>query len=173
MHLDSILLFAVVRSVSHVWHFVTPWPTAHQVSLSFSISLSLLRLMSIELKMPSSHLILCINIQIFVFLFLTYFTLYERLYVHPQLYWWPNFFPFHGWVIFHWMAITKKIYKWYMLERHGEKGILLFCWWECKWIQSLGKVPSEPGMSTSALLSLFGGGGCPVHCGVFDSIPAP
>ena len=60
-----------------------------------------------------------------------------------------------------------------MLERHGEKGILLFCWWECKWIQSLGKVPSEPSMSTSALLSLFGGGGCPVHCGVFDSIPAP
>ena len=45
-----------------------------------------------------------------------------------------------------------------MLERRGEKGILLFCWWECKWIESLGKVPSEPGVSASAPLTVFGGG---------------
>ena len=53
-----------------------------------------------------------------------------------------------------------------MLERCGEKGTLLFCWWECKRIQSLGKVSSEPVLLTSAPLTLgwklLGeGGGCP------------
>ena len=37
----------------------------------------------------------------FVFLFLTYFTLYERLLVHPHVYRWPNFIPFYSWIIFH------------------------------------------------------------------------
>ena len=65
-----------------------------------------------------------------------------------------------------------------MLERCGEKGTLLFCWWECKRIQSLGKVSSEPVLLTSAPLTLgwklLGeGGGCPEHWRVFDSIPGP
>ena len=51
--------FSSVRSLSHVWLFVTPWITAHQASLSITISQSSLKLMSIELVMPSSHLILC------------------------------------------------------------------------------------------------------------------
>ena len=50
---------SVVQSLSRVQHFVTPWTTAHQASLSFSTSQSLLRLMSIESVMPSNHLILC------------------------------------------------------------------------------------------------------------------
>ena len=58
LHLDNILLFVVVQSVSHVWLFSTPWATAHQVSLSFTISLSFLKLMSIESVMPSNHPIL-------------------------------------------------------------------------------------------------------------------
>ena len=37
---------------------VTPWPAAHQASLSITISRSSLKLMSIESVMPSSHLIL-------------------------------------------------------------------------------------------------------------------
>ena len=41
------------------WLFVTPWTTAHQVSLSITNSWSLLKLMSIESVMPSNHLILC------------------------------------------------------------------------------------------------------------------
>ena len=47
----------VVRLLSPVWLFVTPWTTAHQASLSFTISQSLLRLMSFESVMPSNHLI--------------------------------------------------------------------------------------------------------------------
>ena len=38
---------------------MTPWTSAHQVSLSITKSRSLLKLMSIELVMPSNHLILC------------------------------------------------------------------------------------------------------------------
>ena len=48
-----------VQSLSRVQLFVTPWTTAHQVSLSFTISQSLLKLMFIESVKPSNHLILC------------------------------------------------------------------------------------------------------------------
>ena len=51
-------MFLVVRLLSHVLLFATPWTAAHQGSLSFTISLSLLKLMSIESVMPSNHLIL-------------------------------------------------------------------------------------------------------------------
>ena len=49
----------LVQLLSCVWHFVAPWTTARQASLSFTISWSLLRLMSIEVMMPFNHLILC------------------------------------------------------------------------------------------------------------------
>ena len=49
----------VVRLLSGVRLFATPWTAARQTSLSFTISLSLLKLMSIESVMPSNHLILC------------------------------------------------------------------------------------------------------------------
>ena len=49
----------VVRLLSHVRLFVTPWTAAHQASLSFTISWSFLKLMSIESVIPSNHLILC------------------------------------------------------------------------------------------------------------------
>ena len=39
--------FSSVQSLSRVRPFVTPWTTAHQVSLSITISWSLLKLMSI------------------------------------------------------------------------------------------------------------------------------
>ena len=39
--------------------FATPWPVAHQASLSITSSRSSLKLMSIESVMPSNHLILC------------------------------------------------------------------------------------------------------------------
>ena len=48
-----------VQSLSCIWHFVTPWTAACQVSLSITNSQSLLKLMSIESVMPSNHLILC------------------------------------------------------------------------------------------------------------------
>ena len=44
---------------SHVQLFVTPWTTAHQVSLSITNFWSSFKLMSIESVMPPNHLILC------------------------------------------------------------------------------------------------------------------
>ena len=49
----------VIRWLSYVQLFRTPWIAARQASRSFTISWSLLKLMSIELVMPSNHLILC------------------------------------------------------------------------------------------------------------------
>ena len=50
-----------VQSLSHVQHFVTPWTTACQDSLSTTNSWRLLKLklMSIKLVMPSNYLIIC------------------------------------------------------------------------------------------------------------------
>ena len=50
---------STVQSLSCVWLFVTPWPAAHQASLSFTISWSLPKFMSVESVMPSNHFILC------------------------------------------------------------------------------------------------------------------
>ena len=59
----SILLTAnfvvIVKLLSRVELFVTPWTAACQTFWSFAISQSLLKLMTIELVMPSNHLILC------------------------------------------------------------------------------------------------------------------
>ena len=55
----SVCTFVVVRSLSRVGLFATPWTTACQASLSFTISWRLLTLTSIESVMPSHHLILC------------------------------------------------------------------------------------------------------------------
>ena len=51
--------FSLVRSLSHIWLFVTPWTAECWASLFITNSWSLLKLMSIESVMPSNHLILC------------------------------------------------------------------------------------------------------------------
>ena len=48
-----------VQSFSHVWHFMTPWTTACQASLSITNSWSLFKLIFIEPVMLPNHLILC------------------------------------------------------------------------------------------------------------------
>jgi len=53
-------IFVVVQSLSHVWHFVTPWTPACQAFLSVTNSWSLLKLKSIELVMRPNHLVLCV-----------------------------------------------------------------------------------------------------------------
>ena len=55
----NILIISSVQSLCRVQLFATPWPAAHQASLSITNSWNLLKLMSIELVMPSNHLILC------------------------------------------------------------------------------------------------------------------
>ena len=54
-----VALSQSVHSLSHVQHFVTPWTSSHQASLSITNSWSLLKLMSIKSVMPSNYLIFC------------------------------------------------------------------------------------------------------------------
>ena len=54
----SLVQFSSFQSLSPVRLLVTPWPAAHQASLSITSSRNLLKLMAIELVMPSNHLIL-------------------------------------------------------------------------------------------------------------------
>ena len=55
IHIKSVNF--VVKSLSCIPLFVTPWTAARQASLP--ISWSLLKLMSIESVIPSNHVILC------------------------------------------------------------------------------------------------------------------
>ena len=55
----SSFLQCVCVSCSVVSDSATPWPAAHQASLSITNPWSLLKLMSIESVMPCNHLILC------------------------------------------------------------------------------------------------------------------
>ena len=52
-------MVVVVKSLSHVRLFATPWTAVLQASLPFIISQSLHKLMSIESLMPSNQLIFC------------------------------------------------------------------------------------------------------------------
>ena len=59
IEIRHIHLLVVVKSLSNVRLFATPWTVAHQAPLSFTISQRLLRFMSTKSVMPSNHLILC------------------------------------------------------------------------------------------------------------------
>ena len=48
--------------------------------------------------------------MIFIFLFVTYFTLYNRFYIHPPHQNWLKHVPFYGWVIFHCVSIPQLLY---------------------------------------------------------------
>ena len=77
----------VVRSLSHVWLFATPWAAAHQASLSFTISQSLLKLIVIELVVPSNHLILCCPLLPSFFLSVMVFSNEPALCIRWPKYW--------------------------------------------------------------------------------------
>ena len=65
------MVLYVVQSLSRVRLFVTPWPAAHQASLSFTISWSLLQFMSTESVMTSNHLILSYPLLLLLSIFLS------------------------------------------------------------------------------------------------------
>ena len=84
-------LAVVVQLLSCVWLFVTPWPAAHQTSLSSTISQSLLKLMSIESMMPTSHLILCHPVLLLPPIFPTIRVFSSELALHIK---WPKYWSF-------------------------------------------------------------------------------
>ena len=66
---SAVFVCVVVRSLSCVGLFVTPWTAAHQAPLSFTICQSFLKFMSIEFVMLSNHLILCRRLLLLPFIF--------------------------------------------------------------------------------------------------------
>ena len=84
------VVFAV-QSLSHVQLFATPWPSAHQASLSFTISRSLLKLMSVELVMPPNHLILCHPLLLLPSIFPSIRVFSSELALHIK---WPKYWSF-------------------------------------------------------------------------------
>ena len=80
--------FVVVKLLSHVWLFMTPWTVAPQASLSFTISQRLLTLMSIESVIPSSHLILCCPLFLLGLIFPSIKVFSSESALHIM---WPNY----------------------------------------------------------------------------------
>ena len=83
-------LMGIVKWLSRVQLFVTPWTTACQASLSFTISQSLLKLMFIESAMPCNHLH-CHPLLLLPSIFpsIRVFSNESALYIR-----WPNYWSF-------------------------------------------------------------------------------
>ena len=70
---------------------MTPWPTAHQASLSFTVSWSLFTFMSVMLMVPSSHLILCHPLLFLPLIFPSIRVLSSESILHIT---WPKYWSF-------------------------------------------------------------------------------
>ena len=82
---------AVVRSLSHVWLFATPWTVAHQASLSFTVSRSLCKLKFIKSLMPSNRVILCRPLLLLPSVFRSIRVFPSESAVHIR---WPKYWSF-------------------------------------------------------------------------------
>ena len=69
----------------------TPWPAAHQASLSITNSQSLLKLTSIESVMPSNHLILCRPLLFLPSIFISIRVFSNESALHIR---WPEYYSF-------------------------------------------------------------------------------
>ena len=128
----------VVQSLSRVWHFVTPWTTARQASLSFINPWSLLKLKSIELVMPSNHLILCCPLLLLPSIFPSIMVFSNESVLHMR---WPKYWSFSfsispfneysGLISFRmdWLALlaVQGILK-SLLQHHSSKASILQHW---------------------------------------------
>ena len=85
--LFNMLYISLVRSLSHVWLFVTPWAAAPQASLSITNSQSLLKLVSIKSVMPSNHLIVCCPLLLLPSIFPSIRVFSNELVLHIR---WPS-----------------------------------------------------------------------------------
>ena len=90
--INYILFSLSVQSPSRVQHFVTPWTTACQVSLSITNSWNLLKLMSIELVMPSNQLILCHSLLLLLSIFPSIRVFSNESAFHIR---WPKYWSFN------------------------------------------------------------------------------
>ena len=134
-NMDESWRHFVVQSLSHVWHFVTPWSAACQASQYFTISRSLLTLMDVESVMPSNHLNLgCLLLPSF-FPSIRVFSSEKTLRIR-----WPKYWSFsfsispsneYSWLIsfrIDWLAVhaVQRTLK-SLLQHHSSKASILQC----------------------------------------------
>ena len=121
--------FIVVRSLSCIWLFVTPWTAAHQASLSFIVSQSILKLMSIESVMLSNHVIFYISHLPLPSIFPTIGVFSDESVPHIR---WPKYWSFNfskeysGLISFwvEWFAAQGTLKS--LLQHHSLKASILW-----------------------------------------------
>ena len=142
--LSSISLFTVhawelvvIRLLTRVRVFVTPWTAARQASRSFTIFRSLLKFMSVASVMLSKHLILCHPLLLLpsVFPSVRDFSHESSLYIRWSKYWRFSFSISHsdeysGLISFRidWfdlLAVQGTLKS--LLQHHGSKASILWC----------------------------------------------
>ena len=144
-------------SCSVMSHFVTPWTTARQASLSIPNSWSPPKLKSIESVMPSSHLILCRPLLLpSIFLNIMLFSSESALHIR-----WPKYWSFSfnispsnehpglislGWIC--WISLQSKGTLKTLLQHHSSKASIL--WRSAFYIVQL----SHPSMTTGKTIAL-------------------
>ena len=135
LHLQTIS--SVQFSCSVVSDSSTPWPAAHQASLSITNSRSLLKLMSVEPVMPSNHLILCCPLLLLPSIFprIRVFSNNSVLHIRGSKYWSFSFSispsnEYSGLISFRmdWLDLlaapgTLKS----LLQHHSSKASVLWC----------------------------------------------
>ena len=84
---------------------MTPWTTAHQVSLFFTISQSLLKLVSTKLVMLSNHLILCCPLLLLPSIFPSIRVFSNELALHIR---WPKYWMLSLVNIHHLLLVRKR-----------------------------------------------------------------
>ena len=132
-----VCVFVVVKLLSHVQLFATPWTAAQQAFLSFTTSWTLLKLMSIQSVMPSNHLILCQHLLLLpsVFPSIRVFSNESVIYIRWPKYWSFSFSispygEYSGLISFRidWfelLAVQKTLKS--ILQHHSSKASILQC----------------------------------------------
>ena len=121
-YLFYVILFMSISLSQFALFSAPPLPCVHESVLYICMSTPVLQIGSSEQLSPYTTLSLWIPyiyiyyIRYLFFSFwrrktLSYFALYDRLWVHPHHYRWPSFIPFYGWVIFHCMYVPHLLYS--------------------------------------------------------------
>ena len=115
--LGKFATISSVQSLSHVWFFVTPWPAAHQASLSIANSWSLLKLMFIASVMPPKHLILCCPLLLLLSIFPSLRAFSNESVLHLR---WPKYWSFS----YNW-SFNYNLFKYFL-----RPFLFLFFFWD-------------------------------------------
>ena len=136
---------------------MTPWTSAHQISLSFTTSQSLLKLISVESVMPSNHLNLCHSLLLLPSIFPSNRVFSNESALHIR---WPKYWSFifsispsneYSGLIscrIDWFDLAVQGTLKSLLQHHSSKASILWC--SAFFIVQL----SHPYMTTGKIIAL-------------------